>query len=80
MNKSSIIFRDKLELASPMSGITRKFSIPLALVEEDVKLYLDDFWKLSKKIDMALIPYGYKCMHIRFDEGSRIYYAIVEMV
>lgn len=79
MNKSTIIFRDKLELARPMAGITRKFSIPLALVEEDVKLYLNDFKKLYFKIDMALVPYGYKCMNIRCDEESGLYWVIVEM-
>ena len=67
-----------MELARIKSTDPRQFSIPLALVEQDTELFSDDFKALFFKIDMALLPHGYKCNDVRYQSGA--FYAVVEIV
>jgi hypothetical protein len=76
MNRSTILLKNKSELATPMSNTTRKFSIPLRLIDEDVDLFHDDFKELFFRIDRALMRYGYKCVDIQYQAG--IYYVVVD--
>jgi hypothetical protein len=76
MNKSVLRFAEKMELATPMSNTTRKFSIPLRLIDEDVDLFHDDFKELFFRIDRALMRYGYKCIDIQYQAG--VYYVVVD--